>query len=181
MSSDNSDTPGNGGSENGSNDIPLRLVQSDGEATPVEPVMPPVSSHRTVRDPTMVTQLFSQMEPLVSQWVDPVAMQRLARSEVARRVTDKLIEFLDAECLTLDLLDQRNLVTLLINRVTELSDEAEMARVVQQPPSPPKVEKPIISSTRDVKTALNSAAFSCKFISSRISATTSVSSRTNIW
>ncbi len=79
----------------------------------------------------MVEQLFEQLKGLVDRWVEPAVAVRLPRGEVARRITDQLITFLDAECLDLDLLDQRNLVTLLINHV--LAAEKASDPVAEKP------------------------------------------------
>lgn len=91
------------------------------------------------RDAEIVTQLASQLEPLAIQWVDPAEAQRMARGEVAGRITDRLIEFLDAESLILDLLDQRNLVTQLIHHVLNYAD-ASIAHTVgdAQPAAEPQ-------------------------------------------
>ena len=101
---------------------------------------------RQSREPEVVAQLFSQLESVVVQWIEPVAATWLTRGEVARTITDKLIDFLDAESLELDLLDQRNLVTLLINHVlhvgketvnpTETPDGAAAPESAAPPPTP---------------------------------------------
>ncbi|MEM1399337.1 MAG: hypothetical protein AAGF58_05625, partial [Pseudomonadota bacterium] len=87
-----------------------------------------------------MNQLFSQLQGVVTAWVDPAVAVSLPRGEVARRVTDNLISFLDAECLDLDLLDQRNLVTLLINYILEVGGKDKPAPKGSSKPDGPVLE-----------------------------------------
>lgn len=110
------------------------------QADAAQSAPPAAPMSRISRDPDMVSQLFSQLQGMSLQWVDTVAAQKMPRGEVARRVTDNLIEFLDAECLELDLLDQRNLVTLLINHVLLTGKQAAALAVEPEPEAEPPPE-----------------------------------------
>ena len=84
---------------------------------PVEGAVPESAGGRDVvgGDNNRLARFYEMLQPMVKKRLQPEAVKRLPRQEVAHQVSDIVMEVLDLEPDAPDLLEQRSLVATLVN------------------------------------------------------------------
>ena len=110
---------------------------------PVEGSVPETAGGRDIVDrggDNRLARFYEMLQPMVKKRLQPEAVKRLPRQEVAHQVSDIVMEVLDLEPDAPDLLEQRSLVATLVNDLVTTSNggalqEASAARAQAEPRS----------------------------------------------
>ena len=92
---------------------------------PVEGAVPDAAGGREVAgggDNNRLARFYEMLQPMVKKRLQPEAVKRLPRQEVAHQVSDIVMEVLDLEPDAPDLLEQRSLVATLVNDLVSTSN-----------------------------------------------------------
>lgn len=114
---------------------------------PVEGRTPDSAGSRDVIDragDNRLARFYDMLKPMVTKRLQPEAVKRLPRQEVAHQVSDIVMEVLDLEPDAPDLLEQRSLVATLVN---DLVTTANGAAVAEAHAAPPQAEPRAASRT----------------------------------
>ncbi len=96
---------------------------------PVEGAVPESAGGRDVVDrggDNRLARFYEMLQPMVKKRLQPEAVKRLPRQEVAHQVSDIVMEVLDLEPDAPDLLEQRSLVATLVNDLVTASNGGAM-------------------------------------------------------
>jgi pilus assembly protein CpaF len=129
-------TPGNGTAASAPvTDLTARRGRPDGDATDAAGVAAAVDA-ATPRAPDRKAQIEEARRILsaaIGQRIDPAMCRAMSRGELARLIGEAVATYLSEKAVKASLLEQRDLVTVLLNELLGRSAEA----VPAEPPSPP--------------------------------------------
>ncbi len=102
---------------------------------PVEGAVPEAAGGRDVvgGDNNRLARFYEMLQPMVKKRLQPEAVKRLPRQEVAHQVSDIVMEVLDLEPDAPDLLEQRSLVATLVNDLVTTSNGGALAEASAAP------------------------------------------------